>query len=81
MIVLLSEYLSCFDKNYELCLKDFNIIREKWLKYASGLNQEIKVKRKEHIDTGIFKGIDEQGLLLLQQDNNLIKISVAEVFF
>jgi BirA family biotin operon repressor/biotin-[acetyl-CoA-carboxylase] ligase len=78
---LLSEYLSCFDKNYELCLKDFNIIREKWLKYASGLNQEIKVKRKEHIDTGIFKGIDEQGLLLLQQDNNLIKISVAEVFF
>lgn len=78
---LLSEYLSCFDENYELCLKDFNIIREKWLKFASGLNQKIKVKRKDEIKEGIFKGIDEQGLLLLQQGNDIIKISVAEVFF
>ena len=78
---LLSEYLSYFDKNYELCLKNFNIVREKWLKFASGLNQKIKVKIKDEIKEGIFKGIDEQGLLLLQQDNDIIKISVAEVFF
>lgn len=78
---LLSEYLSCFDKNYELCLKDFDMVRKKWLKFASGLNQKIKVKRKDEIKEGIFKGIDEQGLLLLQQDNDIIKISVAEVFF
>ncbi len=78
---LLSEYLSCFDKNYELCLKDFGIVREKWLKFASGLNQKIKVKNKDEIKEGIFKGIDEQGLLLLQQGNEIIKISVAEVFF
>lgn len=78
---LLLEYLSCFDKNYELCLNNFDIIRQEWLKYASHLNKKIKVKRKDKIDEGIFKGIDEQGLLLLQQEDKITKISVAEVFF
>lgn len=78
---LLSEYLSYFDKNYELCLKNFDIIRKKWLTFACGLNQKVKVKYKDTIKEGIFKGIDEQGLLLLQQDKDTIKISVAEMFF
>ncbi|MBR2923182.1 MAG: biotin--[Alphaproteobacteria bacterium] len=78
---LLSEYLSYFDKNYELCLKNFDIIRKKWLKFACGLNQKVKVKYKDTIKEGVFKGIDEQGLLLLQQDKDTIKISVAEMFF
>ena len=78
---LLSDYLSCFDKNYELCLKNFDIIRKKWLKFACGLNQKVKVKYKDTIKEGVFKGIDEQGLLLLQQDKDTIKISVAEMFF
>lgn len=78
---LLSEYLSCFDKNYELCLDDFGLVREKWLGLASHINEKIKARLKDKVEEGIFKGIDEQGLLLLQQDNEIIKISVAEVFF
>ena len=61
--------------------ENFAFIREKWLDYAARLNQKIKVKRKDNIDEGIFCGIDEQGLLLLKQDDKQVKISVAEVFF
>ncbi len=77
----LYKYLENFDKNYIVCQNDFALIREKWLTYAARLNQKIKVKRKDNIDEGIFCGIDEQGLLLLKQDNKQVKISVAEVFF
>lgn len=77
----LYKYLENFDKNYIICQDNFAFIREKWLDYAARLNQKIKVKRKDNIDEGIFCGIDEQGLLLLKQDDKQIKISVAEVFF
>ena len=78
---LLNEYLLCFDKNYALCLEDFALVKEKWLHYAANLNNKIKVKFRDKISDGIFKGIDEQGLLLLEQENKTIKISTAEVFF
>ena len=77
----LLKYLSIFDNNYAISMKDFNIIRENWLKNVTRLNQKIKVKRKDKIDEGIFKGIDEQGLLLLEHNNKIIKISTGEVFF
>ena len=77
----LKQYLESFDKNYAICQNDFASIRKNWLKYAARLNQKIKVKRKDKIDEGIFNGIDEQGLLLLEQDNKQLKISVAEVLF
>ena len=47
----------------------------------SCINQKIKVKRQNRIDEGIFKGIDEQGLLLLEQKDKITAIAVAEVFF
>ena len=78
---LLKKYLSYFDENYALCLNNFGLIRDKWLQYAVKLNEKIKVKRKEQTDEGIFKGIDEHGLLLLEQKGKIIKISSAEVFF
>ena len=78
---LIKSYLEVFDKNYADCLQSFDIIREKWLRYASHLNRKIMVKRKNMVDEGIFKGIDEQGLLLLEQEDKLTAIAVAEVFF
>jgi biotin-(acetyl-CoA carboxylase) ligase len=77
----LKQYLINFDKNYIICINDFSLIRKKWLSYAARLNQEIKVKRKDNIDIGIFRGIDEHGFLLLEQSGKQQKISVAEVFF
>ena len=77
----LKQYLINFDKNYAICQNSFAQIREKWLKYAARLNQKIKIKYNNKYDEGIFKGIDEDGLLLLEQGNKQIKISVAEVFF
>ena len=78
--VFLREYLQIFDKNYKLCLRDFGFIRQKWLKYATKLNQIIKVRRKNNAEEGIFRGIDEKGLLLLEQNKKIQKIAVAEVF-
>ena len=77
---LLETYLKFFDINYADCLRDFGLIRAKWLKFASYINQKIKVKRQNRIDEGIFKGIDEQGLLLLEQKDKITAIAVAEVF-
>ena len=77
----LLKYLSIFDNNYAISMKDFNIIRENWLKNVTRLNQKIKVKCKDKINDGIFKGIDEQGFLLLEHNNKLTKISTGEVFF
>ncbi|MBR1948913.1 MAG: hypothetical protein IKA30_03870 [Alphaproteobacteria bacterium] len=57
------------------------MIRENWLKNVTRLNQKIKVKCKDKINDGIFKGIDEQGFLLLEHNNKLTKISTGEVFF
>ena len=43
---LLETYLKFFDINYADCLRDFGLIRAKWLKFASYINQKIKEKSK-----------------------------------
>lgn len=77
----LSEYLRHFDGNVEICSKDgFGTIRRQWLKYAHRLGQMIKIVQKDKVKEGIFKGIDEQGLLLLEQGSGIVKVAVGDVF-
>ena len=76
----LSIYLKFFDQNYELCQQDFSHIRQMWLSYASNIGHPITVKTYNKTLYGTFKGIDESGLLLLEQENNTIKIAAGEVF-
>lgn len=76
----LQTFLLCFDANVDICRRCFDEIRTKWLSYAYRLNQKIKIMQNKKQLEGIFKGIDEQGLLLLEQEERIIKISVGDVF-
>ncbi|MGV3278178.1 biotin--[acetyl-CoA-carboxylase] ligase [Rickettsiales bacterium LUAb2] len=56
-------------------------IVELWLKNAYNLNKEITIKLANQNKTGIFRGINQQGLLLLETANNKIEvIAVGEVY-
>lgn len=79
--IVLREYLKIFDANINLGhQKGFSVIRAKWLQYAYKLDEYIKIMQKNRTIEGIFKGIDEQGLLLLQQGSSIIKVAVGDVF-
>ena len=77
----IESYLRLFDYYIELYRnKGFEIIRQKWLQYAYKLNNQIGIKNNREEKVGIYKGIDENGFLLLEQNNKIIKISVGDVF-
>lgn len=76
----LQNYIRHFDKNIAICSSGFSAIRQKWLEFAKYINSPIKVRCSDYIKEGIFKGIDEQGFLLLEQENTIIKIAAGDVF-
>lgn len=64
----------------------FDKIRNDWLAAAARLNEAIEVNLPANPQTenlkGTFRGIDENGLLLLEQADGKVKsISVADIFF
>ena len=78
--VFLAAYLRHFDANLELCRRQgFSAIRKTWLKYAYRLGEPVKINHGGRVLEGIFKGIDEQGFLLLKQDEKTIKITVGDL--
>ena len=78
--VFLAAYLRHFDANLELCRRQgFLAIRKTWLKYAYRLGKPVKINHGGRVLEGIFKGIDEQGFLLLKQDEKTIKITVGDL--
>ena len=81
-LTLLKEYLKAFDKNFELWQKEgFSLIREKWLKNAKGLGQNIEARTVKETKCGIFRDIDENGALLLETQNGLEKIYAGDIFY
>ncbi len=77
----LENYLQAFDNNMELYQQQgFAIIRQQWLQYAYNLQQKIGIRNSNTELIGRYKGIDEKGFLLLEQDNKIIKISAGDVF-
>lgn len=76
----LGEYLKMFDANIDLHHKQgLAAVLKKWLAYAYRLGEKIKVSQNGKVREGIFKGIDEQGFLLLEQDKNIIKIAAGDI--
>lgn len=73
----LGAYLRQFDKI--LALPEAKV-RDLWLQYAYRLGQEIRVTQGNKTQIGVFKGIDEQGFLLLEQEKETKRISVGDVF-
>jgi BirA family biotin operon repressor/biotin-[acetyl-CoA-carboxylase] ligase len=59
----------------------FAPIRDAWLARAAGLGSPIRARLpgKDHV--GMFEGIDDQGALLLREENQIRAIAAGEVFF
>ena len=77
----LKSYLQLFDYYIDLyCNQGFKIIRKHWLQYAYKINHQIRIRNNNEEKVGIYKGIDENGFLLLKQNDKIIKISVGDVF-
>ena len=62
--------------------KGFDVIREKWVHYAEGIGQTIKVQLPTQTLVGIFKELSPQGELVLElPDKTVQKITAGDVFF
>lgn len=67
---IIDDYYLFYD---DLVKNGFQNIREKWLKHAYKLNQKAKVHNfDDSFVEGIFKGIDEEGQLLLQTEQKTL---------
>lgn len=78
----LAAFLQQFNRFYELWIKSgFAAVKEQWLKKALGLNREISVNLPRQSLDGIFRGIDDNGCLLLETAGKITKIAAGDVFF
>lgn len=57
----------------------FSPIHELWMKYAAGIEQKISFDLQGKLQTGIFKGIDREGALLLRTSEGLKKFTAGEI--
>ncbi len=55
-------------------------IRADWLKRAAGLGEDIRVRLPDHELSGRFRGLDDDGRLLLQQANGVTAVTAGEIF-
>ncbi len=79
--VLLQKYLAEWNKTVMLWqTKGFGVLRSQWLKNAQGLGKEISVTLGKNVRKGIFKGIDEDGALLLNEDGRVVRIMAGDVW-
>lgn len=61
--------------------KGFAQTRDAWLNQAHGLNQTMKIRLPESSFEGIFRGIDENGVLLAEIDGQIRSFTAGEVHF
>ncbi len=79
---MLSELAASFARWYEVWRDDgFGSIRSEWLKQAARLGEPIRARLAESEMSGVFEGIDENGALLLRQEQLTVTIAAADVYF
>lgn len=67
---------------YDAWMRDgFPILRDAWLKRASGLGAPITARLPHETRQGVFEGIDAAGALLLNEGGQVRAIAAGEVFF
>lgn len=59
--------------------KKFSPIYNLWMKYAAGLEEKISFDLHGKLQTGIFKGITDEGALLLNTSKGLEKFTAGEI--
>ncbi len=75
-------YTGCFEKNYKSWLEaGFLPVRDRWRKCSKGIGDPIEVRLENQTLYGIFEDIDEDGVLLLRQSENVMRITAGDVFF
>ena len=75
-------YLKKFDENRNIWHKDgFENIRRRWLQMAKGQGEDIRVVTEKGEECGVFAGVDNNGLLLLQKGDIVQKIYAGDVFY
>lgn len=76
----LKKFLNHFEKIYKSFLDyGFDGIRQLWLRNAYKFKEQISLKIDDEKIDGIFEDLDEEGNLVLKIENQLRKISVADV--
>ncbi len=79
---MIKTFLYCFDKSLtRLNSEGFFPILKSWEKKAYGLGQPMIANLANEQIQGVFYGLNEQGCLLLQKENEIIKITAGDVFF
>lgn len=60
----------------------FSEIRKMWIEHAAYLNQTIKVRLAKETFEGVFRGIDEKGALLIEENSGITRcVTSGEVHF
>lgn len=61
-------------------INDFSSIKEYWLDHMVGIGQEASIKNGTEMQSGIIKGIDDSGRLILERHQKEILISYGDMF-
>jgi len=59
----------------------FQPVRKTWLQRCMGLGEPLEVRLETETITGIFKDMDEDGALVLDQDGTERRIAAGDVYF
>ncbi len=78
--------LKTLTKNFDRLMEEykkegFEKIQKSWLDMAINRGKKITVKQYHGEISGVFRGIDTQGRLLLQTPNGICKILTGDVFY
>lgn len=74
-------FLDQFEELYQNYLSyGFRNIKNLWLQAAYKLDEKISINDGEKQIDGIFKGIDDDGNLILEHNKETIKVSVADIY-
>lgn len=78
---LLNMLILEFDKYYKVWRNEgFSKIRKLWITYAYNLNRQIKVKCRDKVIEGTFKGINIEGAILIENsEKETTKVTLGEI--
>ncbi|MEI6573597.1 MAG: biotin--[acetyl-CoA-carboxylase] ligase [Alphaproteobacteria bacterium] len=76
-------FAQAFDKTLALYRggMGFAVIREAWLGASHGLGGPIVVRDRKEERQGMFKGLDPEGRLLLEQSGAIVPVIAGDVFY
>lgn len=67
-------------QNYDLLTTDgFPLIRDKWMSLALAIGEEASVSGPQGKETGVVRGLDDEGYLLLEQNGRLNRVLAGDM--